>query len=209
MPKKTEGRPPRNRPYPPDMGERLFVPAREVLAWIGAQLIAEDGALHNPDHAHLADADLEVLWASGGYEKAGRTVAGTAELVQFRAGGWQRARQEEQMVDWFGRVPKWLITLDAAHSAQCSDAAWCALVEHELYHIAQALDDFGAPRFNKDGQPVLMLQAHDVEEFVGVVRRYGAIGANVQRMVEAANAGPEVGLAGLAAACGTCLRRVA
>ena len=38
-----------------------MVPAPEVLEWIQEQLLAHDGAIHNPDHAHLNDADLAVL----------------------------------------------------------------------------------------------------------------------------------------------------
>ena len=40
-------------------------------------------------------------------------------------------------------------------------------------------------KFNKDtGQPVLTLRGHDVEEFTGVVRRYGA-SKEVQELVDA------------------------
>ncbi len=31
------------------------------------------------------------------------------------------------------------------------EAEFCALVEHEPYHLAQELDEFGAPKFTKDG----------------------------------------------------------
>lgn len=123
----------------------------------------------------------------------------------IRAGGWQKGRQEQQFEDWFGRVPTFMITLDGSYCAQCSDAEWCALVEHELYHVAQAMDDFGAPRFGKDGKPKLKIRGHDVEEFVGVVRRYGP-SFDVKRLVEAANAGPELRLGNIAHACGTCLK---
>lgn len=41
----------------------------------------------------------------------------------------------------------WLLTTD--YCEQCNDLEFCALVEHELYHIAQATDDYGAPKFNK------------------------------------------------------------
>jgi hypothetical protein len=78
---------------------------------------------------------------------------------------------EQQMHEWFGRIPKFIITLAADYCEQCNDLEFCALVEHELYHIAQATDDYGAPKFNKEtGMPVLKLRGHDVEEFVGVVR---------------------------------------
>ncbi|MBN5380608.1 hypothetical protein JY493_26140, partial [Serratia marcescens] len=166
------------------------------------------GSLFNPDHSHLADADLRFMWASSAFEKKGRHVLGQAEEVAMRAGGWQKARMEQQMHEWFGVVPKFIITLAADYCSQCSDAEFCALVEHELYHIAQATDDFGAPKFNKEGQPVLKLRGHDVEEFVGVVRRYGA-SVEVQELVDAANRPAEVAQLNIARACGNCMLRLA
>jgi hypothetical protein len=116
---------------------------------------------------------------------------------------------EQQMHEWFGRIPKYIITLAADYCEQCNDLEFCALVEHELYHIAQATDDFGAPKFNKEtGQPVLKLRGHDVEEFVGVVRRYGA-SRDVQELVDAANQPAEVAHIDVARACGTCMLRLA
>ncbi|MGP1861266.1 putative metallopeptidase, partial [Citrobacter freundii] len=97
----------------------------------------------------------------------------------------------------------------ADYCSQCSDLEFCALVEHELYHIAQATDDFGAPKFNKEtGQPVLTLCGHDVEEFTGVVRRYGA-SKEVQELVDAANAPAEVAHIDIARSCGTCMLKLA
>lgn len=202
-------RPERQRPTPPD--SYSFTPAPEVRAWIESQLLAEDGPLYNPDHKHLRFADFEVLWAPGGFKTKGRTVIGTAEEVTFRCNKWQKLRQEQQMYQWFGRVPDYLITLDAEYCRECSDAEWCALVEHELYHVAHKIDEFGAPAFTRDGAPKLEIRGHDVEEFIGVVRRYG-VGNHegmLSRLVEAANARPEVSRVSLAGACGTCLLRVA
>ncbi|EPD35895.1 MULTISPECIES: putative metallopeptidase [Delftia] len=192
------------RPYPPADLWR-YVPAEGVAEWAHSEILADDGRIHNPDHAHLIDADLVFLWAPGGFTKAMKTVIGQAEEVMIRAGGWQKGRQKQQLYDWFGRVPAFMITLDASYCAQCSDAEWCALVEHELYHVAQALDEFGAPRFGKDGKPKLKIRGHDVEEFVGVVKRYGP-SVDVKRLVDAANAGPELRLGNIAHACGTCLK---
>lgn len=75
------------------------------------------------------------MWASGAFEKKGRYVLGQCEQVMLRAGGWQKARMEQQMHEWFGRIPKFIITLAADYCEQCSDLEFCALVEHELYHI--------------------------------------------------------------------------
>lgn len=192
------------RPTPPEQLDR-FLPAPELLAWTEQTILAPGGALHNPDHAHLLDADLAFLWAPGAFEKAGRTVLGQAEQVMFRAGGWQKARQEQQMVEWFGRVPEFLITLAADYCATCSDAEFCALVEHELYHVGQARDPFGAPAFDKEGRPRLRIVGHDVEEFVGVVARYGPT-AEVRRLVKAAAATPALPRLNIALACGCCLK---
>lgn len=186
-----------------------LMPAEGLWEWVQEQIIADSGHLHNPDHAHLADADIAFMWAATAFTKKGRTVLGQAEQVMLRAGGWQKARMEQQMYEWFGRIPKFIITLAADYCSQCSDLEFCALVEHELYHIAQATDEFGAPKFNKEtGQPVLTLRGHDVEEFVGVVRRYGA-STEVQELVDAANQPAEVAKLNIARACGTCMLKLA
>ncbi|OFS74355.1 hypothetical protein HMPREF3173_09010 [Pseudomonas sp. HMSC08G10] len=190
-----------------DFGIRL-APAPEVWEWVSRQILANTGSIHNEDHAHLIDANIGVLWASSGFAKQGRVVFGQAEQLMFRAGGWQKARQEQQMREWFGEEPDYLITLAADYCAQCTDAEFCALVEHELYHIAQATDEYGAPKFTQDGRPKLFLRGHDVEEFVGVVRRYGA-SEDVQQLVEAANRPPEVAKINISRACGTCLLKSA
>lgn len=203
----------KNRPTPPEHLSKfdvefpaMLAPAPELGDWVNATILAEGGPLHNPDHAHLLDADLCFMWASSAFAKQGRTVVGQAEQVMFRAGGWQKARQEQQMIEWFGRVPAFLITLAADYCTQCSDDEFCALVEHELYHIAHATDEFGAPRFDKDtGRPKLGLRAHDVEEFIGVVRRYGP-SRQVQELIDAAKVGPTVWRSSIEHACGTCLR---
>lgn len=186
-----------------------LIPAPEIGEWVNSQILSADGYLHNPDHGHLIDADLRFMWASSAFAKQGRIVLGQAESVMMRVGGWQKARQEQQMYEWFGDVPEFIITLAADYCEQCNDLEFCALVEHELYHIAQATDDYGAPKFNKEtGMPVLKLRGHDVEEFVGVVRRYGA-SKDVQEMVDAANRPAEVAHIDVARACGTCMLKLA
>ncbi|MHC5128144.1 putative metallopeptidase [Pseudomonas inefficax] len=206
-----------DRPYPPssllelselsDFGIRL-APAPEIWDWLKAEILADTGSIHNPEHAHLIDANIGVLWASTGFAKQGRVVLGQAEQLMFRAGGWQEARQEQQMREWFGEEPDYLITLAADYCSQCTDAEFCALVEHELYHIAQVTDEYGAPKFTQDGLPKLYLRGHDVEEFVGVVRRYGA-SEEVQQLIDAASRPPEVAKINIARACGTCLLKSA
>ena len=86
-----------DRPYPPssllelselsDFGIRL-APAPEIWDWLKAEILADTGSIHNPEHAHLIDANIGVLWASTGFAKQGRVVLGQAEQLMFRAGGW-------------------------------------------------------------------------------------------------------------------------
>lgn len=128
----------------------------------------------------------------------------------MRWGKWSRARAVQQITDWFGSIPAFIITLDADYCQQCGDAEFMALVEHELYHAAQDVDAFGAPKFNRStGEPVYVIRGHDVEQFVGVVRRYGADAGGVREMVDAANRPPEIAQARIEHACGTCNLRVA
>lgn len=205
------------RPMPPaDFGATLggpsIIPARGLRDWIIKTFIEEDGRLHNPEHAHLLWAPFECLWAAAAYPKQGRTVLGLTEEVAYRVSGWQRWRQEQQIAEWFGAPePTYLITLAADFCREASDVDFCALVEHELYHIGHKKDEFGAPAFTKEGMPKLFIRGHDVEEFVGVVERYGVgrpDGA-LARLVAAANKPPGVSRLQLQHACGTCLLKLA
>jgi hypothetical protein len=191
-----------------DGGFCILAPAHDVGDWVQHSILADDGPIHNPDHYHLENARIGYLWASNAFGKQGRTVIGQAEQVMIRAGGWQKARQEQQLREWFDDVPDFLITLAADYCAQCSDMEFCALIEHELYHIGQELDDFGSPKFTKEGLPKLALRGHDVEEFTGVVRRYGA-NAQVAKLIDAAKGPAEVSRLNVAHACGTCIGRAA
>ncbi|MGV1222092.1 putative metallopeptidase, partial [Klebsiella pneumoniae] len=125
------------RPYPPVnfTGENWLpytrlIPATEIGEWVNQNILSEDGRIHNPDHAHLVDADVAFMWASGSFSKSGRIVLGQCEQVMMRAGGWQKSRMEQQMHEWFGRIPKFIITLAADYCEQCNDLEFCALVEH-------------------------------------------------------------------------------
>jgi hypothetical protein len=204
-----------SRPYPPeaileDVVNDLFVPDFELRSWIIDTFISETADLCNSDHAHLRDANLGVLWTNCDNSRNMRSVIGQAELMPPMAmGKWQRARASQQVVEWFGGMPDFLLTFSAPAAATMDDTSFCALVEHELYHCAQKLDRYGMPAFNKAGLPVFAIRGHDVEEFVGVVARYGAQAAGVSEMVDAANRRPSIGLASIAGACGTCLRAVA
>ena len=206
------------RPYPPEnlatlseieMADR-FVPAFELRDWIADTFLSEQSELFNADHAHLREAALGVLWTNCDNSRNMRSVIGQAELMPPAAmGKWQKARAAQQVEEWFGDMPDFLLTFSAPAAHGMDDASFCALVEHELYHCAQALDLFGMPKFRKDGSPVFAIKGHDVEEFVGVVARYGAKAAGVEQMVEAARRSPLIAEASIAGVCGTCSLKAA
>lgn len=142
-----------NRPVPPEgifdleAGDQ-FLPAPEIIQWARATFIDEGATLENEEHQHLRVANLGALWTNVENAKRGRRVIGMAEpgSPQGTMGKWSRARAEFQVMQWFGQVPDFIITLDAHWWKQASDPEACALIEHELYHCAQDRDEFGAPR---------------------------------------------------------------
>jgi len=198
------------RPLPPEEmadAQERFMPDAELHDWIVDTFIAADGELANPDHAHLNDAEIGVLWTNVDNARNMRSVIGQAELMPPMAmGKWQRSRAVQQVEEWFGSIPDFLLTFYAPAASTMDDASFCALVEHELYHCGQKLDVYGMPKFAQDGSPSFAIRGHDVEEFVGVVARYGGAASGVQEMVDAANARPMLMRATIAGACGTCLR---
>ncbi|MDK4720118.1 putative metallopeptidase [Rhizobium sp. CNPSo 3968] len=202
------------RPLPPDdiieNTSVRFEPALDLLEWARSTFIDETADLVNEDHAHLRVATIGMLWTNVENGRNGRRIIGQCEMGLPPAGKWQRARIELQLTQWFGDVPDFVLTFDAHYASICSDAEFCALVEHELYHAGQERDAFGAPKFRKmSGLPAFTIRGHDVEEFVGVVRRYGADAAGVRAMVDAANQPPEISRANIGHVCGTCHLRVA
>lgn len=200
-----------NRPLPPEMSnlDIEFQPDQDGLgAWARDNFIEPGSPLTNPDHEHLQYATIGWLWANTAAEFRGKRFAGEARMLKPAPAKWSSLMAEQQMRGWFdGGLPDFLIVLDAEYAQTAPDDAFCALVEHELYHCGQDIDLFGAPRFKDDGSPAFAMKAHDVEQFVGVVERYGAAAAGVQEMVDAAKRGPIVQDGAVSAACGTCSKR--
>ncbi len=196
------------RPQAPSDHLTAFLPAPELADWMRAVFIDDDGPLFNERYEHLANAHLACLWTNIPNSRNMRTVLAQAEIMPPMAmGKWQKARAAHQIEEWFGEMPDFLLTFDAGFASVTDDATFCAVVEHEMHHCGRALDQYGQPRFHQDGSPMFAIQGHDCEEFVGVVERYGATATDMERMKEALNHGPTIGLASITAACGTCQTR--
>lgn len=202
-------------PAPPfterDIRVRLETDHR-LSRWVNEQIIAEGGELHNPDHSHLELASIGFVWTDAAMERKQRRIVGAAEMPSPRGHPVTKLRARWALEQIDQHDADFLITLD---SLWCEEASWAellSLIEHELYHCGQATDEFGYPRFRQsDGKPVYTIRGHDVEEFVGVVERYGAGASSqeVERLVEAAQGDPEIAPAEVARICSNCVRAAA
>lgn len=189
-----------------------LIPAPEVLAWVKRTFLEIGSPLYNPEHEHISlmiDAAeegtgfLTFAWASAPAKNKNSLVLGQCERVAFRAGGWQKARQEQQMREWFGFTPTYLITLDASYCETATDREFCALVDHELCHIGVERDEDGEMvTSNVTGLPKHRLVNHNVEEFFDTVRRWGA-NSDTKRLANIANTAPFVPDAEVERGCGT------
>jgi len=188
-----------------------LAPAPEFKEWVITNWLTLGGELHNPDHDHIAELlhdneeFLAFAWASSAAVAKKRMVLGQCEKVMFNQGGWKKARQEQQMRDWFGFVPQYLITIDATYCEQASDRDFCRLIEHELYHIGVERDEDGEIVYSDmTGLPKHYLAGHDVEVFFGETKRWGA-DESVKRLLEIAKNAPFVSETSIAACCGNCV----
>ncbi|WP_298144387.1 putative metallopeptidase [uncultured Acinetobacter sp.] len=207
------------RPFPPteliDQAEQeeaiRLAPAPELKEWVVKNWLTVGGELHNPDHDHIAELlhdneeFLAFAWASSAAVSKKRMVLGQCEKVMFNQGGWKKARQEQQMRDWFGFIPQYLITIDATYCEQANDRDFCRLIEHELYHIGVERDEDGEVIYSDHtGLPKHYLAGHDVEVFFGEIRQHG-VDSSVQRLLEIAKNAPFASETNIAACCGNCV----
>lgn len=154
-------------------------------------------AKHNPleiaarliewqEHKHLKDFDAKIDWLMRDHPraKAGRSILGSAHIPSVQG-------ELSDCFEWllnrlFGRIPDFLIILDARWWGEFSPLQQEILVYHELSHCVIKSDAYGTPRFHRDGTPIWGLKGHDVEEFTETVRRYGAYNSELQEFIDAA-----------------------
>ena len=193
-----------------DTIQNVFTPAPELDKFVKNQFLNEESKLYNEDHRHLRHAKIAYLWTNVTNSRGGRDIVATAEIPRPPAigGKWARAKWEYQMTEWFGGFTfDFLITMNARYISEVKPIVAFATLDHELYHCGQKRDEFGARLFGKkSGKPDYTLVAHDVEEFVGIWRRYGAkagAGDSIQ-LAAAAKVKPEIGRADIRKLCGNC-----
>lgn len=188
------------------MTER-FEPCLPLWDWVQGTFILPQAELFNPDHEHLVEATIGFLWCGPENHTKGTLRLGDAQLGLCTSGeAWSIGITNQIRSDWFGCVPDFLIRLDAGFFSICTDAEACAVIEHELYHCAQAMDGEGEPAFDLDGNPRWRIRPHDIEEFAGVIERYGAAATHSERIKRAFERGPTISPFAIAGVCGTCAR---
>lgn len=148
--------------------------------------IIAERVMRMPEHQHLVDNDIEIDWLmrTGEKIKGGRQVLGSVHEPACQG-------EFKELFQWMlerllGRLPRFLVILDDEYWKAATPKAREILVFHELAHVRQKVDRYGAPRFDKDGLPVYGLHGHDVEEFTSVVARYGAYNDQLDRFIDAA-----------------------
>ena len=181
-------------------------PSVELQEWLMNTFVHEDGELCNEDHAHLRTANIAAIWTNVEFEDGLMPVAGMAEIVKVNGKPWPRAERTDHLCLLHGDIPQARIWIYAPYAVTLTDAAFCALVEHELYHLAHKHDKNNEPMFDDEGRPVLTTRAHDVSEFLGAVERYGvdAVHPNVKKLVEIAKRKPSIERLSIQIACGSC-----
>ena len=188
----------------------LFRPAPELAEWITEAFLVDRGPLFNGDHQHLQELDSEelcCLWTNVESIVQQRQVAALAEMPKTTGRKWPQLRGYFQLKSWFGATPVFLLTFDAVLWAEASNAVACSRADHELYHCSYKRDEDGEMRYGWDDKPAWEIRGHDSEQFVGVVRRWGAAASGVSELVQAAldaERSPWFSDQELAAACGTC-----
>lgn len=145
--------------------------------------------MRDPEHQHLAENDISIgyLMRLAPKEKGGKVELGSMHDAKYLAQGGFKELFSQLLVQWMGYAPQFVMVLDADWWAQASDTEAEALVWHELSHIRQKVDKYGAPKFSQDGTPSYGVQEHDVAAFKSEVARYGAWSPDLREFLAVAD----------------------
>lgn len=106
-----------------------------------------------------------------------RDVDGRLKLGKcVRASDLQR-----ELVDWDFVI---LLNKEVWESKDFGEPRKKALLDHELMHIAEAVDKEGEPKFDDRGRKIWRVRGHDIEEFTDIVKRHGCYKADLERFAE-------------------------
>lgn len=142
----------------------------------------------NPVHAHLAENEITFGWLmrTEPKVKAGKTVLGSIHDTKTMAQGGFKDLFAMLLGRLLGDLPDYIVVLDLEFWKAANETQREAVVWHELAHCQHALDQYGAPRFDRDGMPVYALVAHDIEAFRSEVERFGAWTSDIAEFIASA-----------------------
>jgi hypothetical protein len=142
----------------------------------------------DPVHRHLSDNEVQFGWLMRGQpkDKGGKRELGSVHAVKTMFQGGFKDLGLQLLAVILGGLPEFVVVLDAEWWRQASPVQREALVWHELCHVRQSLDKFGAPRFDRDGLPVFGIVEHDIAAFESEVVRYGAWTPDIAAFLNAA-----------------------
>lgn len=146
--------------------------------------------MQHPEHQHLADNDITIGWLmrTTPKVKAGKTVLGSIHDTKTMAQGGFKDLFTMMLERLLGTVPQYVVVLDAEFWGSASVTQREALVWHELAHCRHATDQYDAPKYDRDGNPVYALVSHDIEAFRSEVERFGAWTPDIADFMRAAGA---------------------
>jgi len=181
--------------------EPLFLASPEWRAWAYNALVL-DGPLVNPDHFHLSGADVQFLLTNVENFEKGKQILGTAQMGAPTGKAWSKARAERFLLDRFKEIPDFLIILDATFLAGARPLEALAVTDHEFYHCGVKRKRDGEIQYGRDDRPKFAIREHDVQEFTGVARRWGAWNDDLKAFQEALWWGPTIGQVTIDGLCG-------
>lgn len=142
------------------------------------------------EHVALRDNDVSFGWLMrcDAKDKGGKRELGSVHAVKTMFQGGFKDLGLQLLANLLGDLPQFLVVLDREWWLQAGPLQREALIWHELCHVRQAVDKFGAPKFDRDGLPVFGIVEHDITSFESEVRRYGAWTPDIAGFLTAAGA---------------------
>jgi hypothetical protein len=148
--------------------------------------------LINKYHQHLLRhaVRIEYLFCEKAQKEKGKQKIGTAKRISnlnaYLAG------KVDQETGELTETPFFVITIHkASWDFVLSEKQRAALVDHELKHCWAEEDE-------ETGEVVLSILPHDIEEFADIVKRHGRWLEDVDAILKAAEAGPQLTLTEIA-----------
>jgi hypothetical protein len=137
-----------------------------AVSWRDAPEVEEmAGPIIAHHHPEIAGYPIRFVFRSPARKRHNRTVLGTAEIVRGRF-AWFVMTDDESRKDGQEQGPAMFwVEIASDEWETLNERQRRALVDHELCHCTE--------EENEDGEMVMAMRAHDVEEFNAIVKRYG------------------------------------